>query len=37
MKTCCGGIVGMGETRADRVGFLHALATLPAAPPTACR
>jgi biotin synthase len=26
---CCGGIVGMGESRADRVGFLHALATLP--------
>ena len=32
MKTCCGGIVGMGETRADRVGFLHALATLPTHP-----
>ena len=29
---CCGGIVGMGETRADRVGFLHALATLPRHP-----
>ena len=29
MKTCCGGIVGMGEGRADRVGLLHALATLP--------
>ena len=28
MAVCCGGIVGMGETRADRVGFLHALATL---------
>ncbi|MCH7628517.1 MAG: biotin synthase, partial [Proteobacteria bacterium] len=25
---CSGGIVGMGETRADRVGFVHALATL---------
>jgi biotin synthase len=29
MSVCCGGIVGMGETRADRVGFIHALATLP--------
>jgi biotin synthase len=32
MKTCCGGIVGMGEARADRVGLLHALATLPEHP-----
>ena len=32
MKTCCGGIVGMGESRADRVGLLHALATLPEHP-----
>ncbi|MFA7440224.1 MAG: biotin synthase BioB [Sphingomonadaceae bacterium] len=32
INVCCGGIVGMGETRADRVGFLHALATLPAHP-----
>jgi biotin synthase len=32
MAVCCGGIVGMGETRADRVGFLHALATLPEHP-----
>ena len=32
MKTCCGGIVGMGETRADRIGFLLALATLPEHP-----
>ena len=32
LKTCCGGIVGMGETREDRVGFLHALATLPEHP-----
>jgi biotin synthase len=29
---CCGGIVGMGESRADRVGFIHALATLPRHP-----
>lgn len=32
MSTCCGGIVGMGESRADRAGLLHALATLPAHP-----
>ena len=32
MSVCCGGIVGMGEGREDRVGFLHALATLPAHP-----
>jgi biotin synthase len=29
INVCSGGIVGMGETRSDRVGFLHALATLP--------
>jgi biotin synthase len=28
MKVCCGGIVGMGESRADRVALLHTLATL---------
>ncbi len=32
MSVCCGGIVGMGETREDRVGFVHALATLPKHP-----
>jgi len=32
INVCCGGIVGMGETRADRVGFIHALATLPVHP-----
>ena len=32
MKVCCGGIVGMGEARADRVGMLHTLANLPAHP-----
>lgn len=28
IAVCCGGIVGMGESRSDRVGFIHALATL---------
>jgi biotin synthase len=32
LKTCCGGIVGMGETRTERAGLLHTLATLPAHP-----
>ena len=32
LSTCCGGIVGMGETRRDRAGLLHALATLPKHP-----
>lgn len=32
MSVCCGGILGMGENRADRIGFLHALATLPTPP-----
>src|SRR5690606_11179243 len=32
LKTCCGGIVGMGESRADRAGLLQALATLPVHP-----
>jgi biotin synthase len=32
MKTCCGGIVGMGEARADRVGLLQTLANLPEHP-----
>ncbi len=32
MNTCCGGIVGMGESRRDRAGLLHALATLPVHP-----
>ena len=32
LKTCCGGIVGMGESRAQRAGLLHTLATLPAHP-----
>lgn len=32
INVCSGGIVGMGETRADRVGFIHRLATLPQHP-----
>jgi biotin synthase len=32
MKVCCGGIVGMGETRADRAGLLLELANLPEQP-----
>lgn len=28
INVCCGGIVGMGEAREDRVGMIHALATL---------
>jgi biotin synthase len=32
LKTCCGGIVGMGETRDQRAGLLQALANLPEHP-----
>ncbi|MCM2336775.1 MAG: biotin synthase BioB, partial [Pseudomonas sp.] len=32
MKTCCGGIVGMGESRDQRAGLLQTLANLPAHP-----
>lgn len=32
MSTCCGGIVGMGESRRDRAGLLQQLATLPVHP-----
>jgi biotin synthase len=32
MKVCCGGIVGLGETREDRIGLLWELANLPSPP-----
>jgi biotin synthase len=32
LKTCCGGIVGMGETRNQRAGLLHTLVNLPEHP-----
>ena len=32
LRTCCGGIVGMGESRADRAGLLVTLANLPQHP-----
>jgi biotin synthase len=32
INVCCGGIVGMGEAEDDRVGMIHALATLPEHP-----
>jgi biotin synthase len=32
IHVCCGGIVGMGETRGDRVGMIAALACLPVHP-----
>ena len=32
IAVCCGGIVGMGESAEDRMGLIHALATLPAHP-----
>ncbi len=32
IHVCCGGIVGMGETREDRVGMIATLAALPAHP-----
>src|SRR3984885_4362360 len=32
IHVCCGGIVGMGETREDRVGMIATLASLPAHP-----
>jgi biotin synthase len=32
IHVCCGGIVGMGETRGDRIGMIAALASLPVHP-----
>lgn len=32
IAVCCGGIVNIGDTRADRVGLIHSLATLPRHP-----
>jgi biotin synthase len=32
ISVCCGGIVGMGESAQDRIGLIHALATLPVHP-----
>jgi biotin synthase len=32
LKVCCGGIIGMGEARQDRVQMLHTMATLPEHP-----
>ena len=32
ISVCCGGILGLGEKNADRVGLLHVLATLPEHP-----
>jgi biotin synthase len=32
ISVCCGGILGMGETDADRISLLHTLASLPEPP-----
>ena len=32
MKICSGGILGLGESKSDRIGLLHELATLPIHP-----
>ena len=32
VTVCCGGIIGLGETHADRIGMLYTLSTLPEHP-----
>lgn len=32
IKVCCGGILGLGESREDRISFIHALTELPYVP-----
>lgn len=32
ISVCSGGILGLGEAHADRIGLLHTLATLPEHP-----
>lgn len=32
ISVCCGGILGIGESREDRVSFIHSLVTLPTPP-----
>lgn len=32
LKVCCGGIVGMGESKEDKIRMIHTLATLPKYP-----
>ncbi len=32
LKVCCGGILGMGETREDRIKLMHTLATMASQP-----
>lgn len=32
LKVCCGGIIGMGESREDRISFIAALLNMPALP-----
>ena len=32
ISVCCGGIIGLGESHADRISLIHTLATLPSHP-----